>query len=137
MKVLGISLEASTAVFSAIENQNGQISEIGTYTRKIELKDHLDSAEVKQLQTALHSFLDSMNFDRIGIIKRGTKGRFAASPITFKIEGLIQLYQNKEIEFISQASIRAFYKKNTNPVNPKYSYQKVANGFAYYLLENK
>ena len=79
--------------------------------------------------------MESIQFDKIGIIKRGTKGSFAASPISFKIEGLIQTYKNNDIEFVPPATLRAFYKKNTNIIIPKYNYQKPANDLAFYLLE--
>jgi hypothetical protein len=134
MKVLGISLEGSTAIFSALEKQDEAFNDLSADFKKVELKDHLDSAEIKTLFTKLHTLLDQGSFDRIGIIKRGTKGRFAASSVTFKIEGLIQLYPHCEVEFVAPATLNAYYKKNTNSVVPKYSYQKAANGLAFYLL---
>ncbi|MFT5823804.1 MAG: hypothetical protein ACI8ZM_005067 [Crocinitomix sp.] len=133
MKVLGISLEGSTAIFSAIEKQGDTIVDLSADYKKMELKDHLDSSEVKILCGNLHILFEQGQFDRIGIIKRGTKGRFAASVVSFKIEGLIQMYPACEIEFIASATLKAFYKKNTNSITPKYSYQKVANGLAFYL----
>ncbi|NOQ71925.1 MAG: DUF3010 family protein [Crocinitomix sp.] len=134
MKVLGVSLEGSTAIFSALEKQGETIIDLSADFKKMELKDHLNSEEVKILCGNLHILFEKGQFDRIGIIKRGTKGRFAASSITFKIEGLIQLYPACEVEFISPATLNAYFKKNTNSVTPKYSYQKAANGLAFYLL---
>ncbi|HLV41785.1 MAG TPA: DUF3010 family protein [Brumimicrobium sp.] len=135
MKVLGISLEGSTAIFSGLEKKDSKIIEISDKFRKVELKDHLDSQEVQALVALIHSFLDSKKFDQIAIIKRGTKGTFAASPISFKIEGLIQTYKGKDIEFIAPPMLRAFYKKNENSFTPKYAYQKAANDLAFYVLE--
>ncbi len=134
MKVLGISLEGSTAIFSALEKQGDQIVDLSANFKKMELKDHLDSQEVKILCGKLHMLFDEGQFDKIGIIKRGTKGRFAASSITFKIEGLIQLYPSVEVDFVAPATLSAYFKKNTNSIVPKYSYQKAANGLAFYLL---
>lgn len=134
MKVLGISLEGSTVIFSALEKQGDQIIDLSANFKKMELKDHLDSQEVKILCGKLHMLFDQGQFDKIGIIKRGMKGRFAASSITFKIEGLIQLYPPVEIDFVASATLSAYFKKNTNSVVPKYSYQKAANGLAFYLL---
>lgn len=135
MKVLGISLEGSTAIFSGLEKIDSEIKNISNNFRKVELKNHLESDEVQSFVDVVHSFLESIQFDKIAIIKRGTKGTFAASPISFKIEGLIQTYKNNDIEFIPPATLRAFYKKNTNSVVPKYNYQKPANDLAFYLLE--
>ena len=136
MTVLGISLEGSTAIFSGLEKTSSEIVTISSKFRKLELKDHLDSKEVQSFLETVHSFFEGIQFDRIAIIKRGTKGSFAASPISFKIEGLIQTYKSKDIEFIAPATLRAFYKKNTNTTVLKYKYQKSANDLAFYLLEN-
>jgi|SRR5690554_1412027 len=135
MKVLGISLEGSTAIFSGLEKKDSEIIEISDKFRKIELKDYLDSKQVQTMYEDIHSFLESKQFDEIAIIKRGTKGTFAASPISFKIEGLIQMYKSKNIEFVAPPTLRAFYKKNENTFTPKYAYQKAANDLAFYLLE--
>lgn len=136
MKVLGISIEGSTAVFSGLEKKNAEIIEISDQFRKVELKDHLDSKQVQTLYENIHSFLESIQFDKIAIIKRGTKGTFAASPISFKIEGLIQMYKSQDIAFVAPPTLRAFYKKNENTFTPKYAYQKAANDIAFYLLES-
>ncbi len=135
MKALGISIEANKVIFSALENDSNQtIKESATETRKLELKDHLDSSGVRELLGEIHAFLGAEAFDKVGIITRGTKGRFAASPISFKIEGLIQVYPGIQIEFVAPATLRAFLKKNQNPITAKFSYQKDACDLAFYLL---
>ena len=135
MKVLGISIEANKAIFSALEKDaNQMITEISNAPKKLELKDHLDSKEVRSFTNDLHAYLEQQPFDKVGIITRGTKGRFAASPISFKIEGLIQIFPNMEIDFLAPATLRAFYKKNENTIEPKYSYQKDACDLAFFLL---
>ena len=137
MKALGISLEGSTAIFSGLEKTESGIFDISDKLKKIQLKDHLDSKEVQSLNETIHFFLERNDFDEIAIIKRGTKGTFAASPISFKIEGLIQMYKSKDVEFIAPATLRAFYKKNENTFNPKYAYQKASNDLAFYLLKRE
>ncbi|MFA7273916.1 MAG: DUF3010 family protein [Crocinitomicaceae bacterium] len=135
MKVLGIAIEANKAIFAPLEkNASGEFFEILNTPKKLELKDHLDSAEVRSFQEDLHTFLGEQSFCKVGIITRGTKGRFAASPISFKIEGLIQSFPNLTIDFVAPATLRSFYKKNENPIEPKYSYQKDACDLAFYLL---
>ena len=135
MKVLGISIEANKAIFSALEQDASKnTQEISSAPTKLELKDHQDSKEVRRFQAEIQTFLSAMSFDKVGVITRTTKGRFAASPISFKIEGLIQLFPNLEIDFISPATLRAHFKKNENTVVPKYTYQQSANDLAVYLL---
>jgi len=137
MKVLGISIEANKAIFCSLHMDNqGNISEIAEASKKMELKDHLNSKDVRNLLKELHAFFDQEFFDQFGIITRGTKGRFAASPISFKIEGLIQAYPTMEIKFVAPATLRAFYKNNENPIELKYTYQNNACDLAFYLLKN-
>jgi hypothetical protein len=137
MKVLGISIEANKVIFSALEKDaNSTVSEIPEALKKLELKNHLNANEVREIMAEIHAFLAHYSFDKIGIITRGTKGRFAASPISFKLEGLIQVFPNVEIDFVAPATLRAFYKKNENPIEPKYSYQADANNLGYYLMVN-
>jgi len=137
MKVLGISIEANKAIFSALEKDaNQNMQEMSNAPKKLELKDHLDSEEVRSFLLELHTFLSKETFDQVGIITRGTKGRFAASPISFKIEGLIQVFPNMKIEFVAPATLRAYFKKKENPIEPKYSYQKDACDLAFYLLKD-
>ncbi|PWH85400.1 DUF3010 family protein [Brumimicrobium oceani] len=137
MKALGISIEGSTAIFSGLEKTESGIFEISDKLKKVQLKDHLDSKEVQNVFETIHAFLERNSFDEIGIIKRGTKGNFAASPISFKIEGLIQMYTKVDIQFVAPPTLRAFYKKNENSFSPKYAYQKASNDLAFYLLERE
>ena len=88
MKVLGISLEGSTAIFSGLEEKNNGIIDISDNFRKVALKDHLDSQEIKSLCAAIHSYLDSNQFDKIGIIKRGKKGLLLLHLFLSKSKGL-------------------------------------------------
>jgi hypothetical protein len=78
-----------------------------------------------------------MQFDKIGILKRAKslKAKFPVSPISFKLEGLIQTYKDSEIQFIAPQSISAYFKKNQRAFKPKYAYQDSAANLAYYLLK--
>ena len=136
MKVLGIEIRGNCANFCAIEDI-GDLLDITGKTKKIELKDDENSEEVHEFVDVIHSHFDSMQFDRIAIIKRAKslKTKFPPSPISFKLEGLIQTYKDSEIEFIAPQSIRAFFKKNQFDFKPKYSYQKASSELAIYLLK--
>ena len=136
MKTLGIEINGNCAIFCAIEESNN-ISEITGKMTKLELKDDESSDEVHQFVDVICSYFDDAKFDRIGIIKRmkSLKAKFPVSPISFKLEGLIQTYKLKDIEFISPQTIRAYFKKNTIGFKPKYAYQNSAAELAFYLLK--
>ena len=69
MKTLGIDINGNTAVFCAIE-ENGGIADITGKMTKLELKDDESSQEVHEFVDVVHSHLNEMKFDKIGILKR-------------------------------------------------------------------
>ncbi|MDA3885237.1 MAG: DUF3010 family protein [Candidatus Delongbacteria bacterium] len=137
MKTLGIEIKGNVAVFCAIEEVDGVITDITGDMKKLELTDDESSIEVNEFMNIVHSYFKDMQFDKIGIIKRNksVKAKFRVSPISFKLEGFIQIYPDQEIEFVSPQSLRAFTKKNPLPFNPKFSYQMSSAELAFYLLK--
>lgn len=135
MKVLGIDIKGNCAIFCAI-NENGKLNDVTGKMTKIELKDDENGEEIHEFVDVLHSHFDEMQFDRIAIIKRAKslKTKFPPSPISFKLEGLIQMYKDTKIEFIAPQSIQAFLKKNENSFKAKYAYQKASSELGFYLL---
>jgi hypothetical protein len=61
----------------------------------------------------------------------------APSPVSFKLEGIIQLYEKVEVEFVAPQTTKAFLKKNACPVLPFKKKQQDAFDVAYYLLNSK
>lgn len=136
MKVLGIEIKGNNAIFCAVEEDDG-LNDITGKMTKLELKDDKSGEEIHEFVDIIHSHFNEMQFDRIAIIKRvkSIKVKFPPSPISFKLEGLIQIYKDKEIEFVAPQSICAFLKKNQNTFKPKYNYQQSCSELAFYLLK--
>jgi len=136
MKTLGIDINGNTAVFCSVEENNGIVDITGKMT-KLELKDDESSQEVYEFVDVIHSHFNEMQFDKIAILKRAKslKAKFPVSPISFKLEGLIQTYKESEIDFIAPQTISAYFKKNQKVFKPKYAYQNSAADLAYYLLK--
>jgi len=136
MKTLGIDINGNTAVFCSVEENDGIVDITGKMT-KLELKDDESSQEVHEFVDVIHSHFNEMQFDKIAILKRAKslKAKFPVSPISFKLEGLIQTYKESEIIFIAPQTISAYFKKNQKVFKPKYAYQNSAADLAYYLLK--
>ncbi len=136
MKVLGIEIKGNSAIFCALE-KNGAINDLTGKMTKLELKDDENSEEVHEFIDIIHSHFDNMQFDKIAILKRpkSLKAKFPPSPISFKLEGLIQTYKAAEINFIAPQTIRAYFKKHKNSFKPKYGYQSASSELAIYLLD--
>jgi len=132
MKTIGIDIDKKKVIVVALETTPNFV-QLQPEIKYFELKDDRDGTELKTFMNALHSYFDSISADKIGIVTRQTKGRFAASPYSFKVEGLIQLYDKTEIEFVTPQALNAHFKKNEIPLSFAFSYQEKALKLACYL----
>lgn len=136
MKTIGIEISKKKAICVAIsKNQDGSYSNITGKRKSFELEDDRNAEELYNFINELHSYFDSINPDKIGIVTRQTKGKFAASPISFKIEGLVQLYKKTTIDFVSPQALTAYFKKNELPLELDHKYQEKAMKLAVFLVE--
>ncbi len=135
MKVIGIEIEKKRAICFALEQdtQGTYINLTGQF-RYIEIKDDQDNDEIKNFQSTIHAFFNSINPDAIAIISRQAKGRYSSSTFSFKLEGLIQCYDKVDIEFVSPRTLSAYYKKNPVSVPFENNYQENAVKLASFLL---
>lgn len=135
MKVIGIEIEKKRAICFALEqdSQGTYINLTGKF-RYLEIKEDQDNGEIKNFQSAIYTFFNSINPDAIAIISRQPTGRFSSSTFSFKLEGLIQCYDRVDVEFVSQRTLTAYYKKNSLPVPFENIYQENAVKLANYLL---
>jgi hypothetical protein len=135
MRVIGVEIDKKRAICFALEQDSH-----GTYVNLtgnfsyLEIKEDQNNEEIKNFQSAIHTFFNSINPDAIAIISRQTKGRFSSSTYSFKLEGLIQCYDRVDIEFISPRTLAAYYKKNPLSVPFDNNYQENAVKLANYLL---
>jgi hypothetical protein len=134
MKTIGIDIDKKKAICVALEKDNdGNFHNITGSKKYFEVTDDRDANELRDFMSQLHSYFDSINPDKMAIVTRQTKGRFSASPFSFKLEGLIQLY-SKEIEFITPQALNSYYKKNELKLQPDFSYQEKAMKLADFLV---
>ena len=135
MKVIAIDIDGSKVILFAIERlDDGSFSNITGDFKSITVKDDYNNEEIREFQSTIHSFFNNLNPDKIVIIKRMTKGKFAASPVSFKLEGLMQCYKNCDVEFISPITLTAHFKKNTFTLTTQFNYQINAAKLAQYLF---
>jgi hypothetical protein len=135
MKVIGIDFDNKDAVIICLEKTSSGVSLVETSIKKIALKDHTDSEEVQRMKDLIFNFFDETKVQKIGIVKRMDSGKFAASPISFKIEGIIQLYTKLKVELIPLPTIKSYNKDNPLGISTKYNYQNNALLLSNYLLK--
>jgi len=136
MKTLGIQINSGTAILVVLEqNQEGEIVQCREST-KFELEDSLKSEQVRHFKDQVDSTIDTINPDYIGIIARNKSGKskMGVSPLSFKLEGIFQLYEKKDIEFIWPQTLTPFIRQNQIDTRPKFTYQTDAFNLAHFLL---
>lgn len=135
MKAIGIDIDKKRAICFALEkdDQGTYINLTGKF-KYLEITDDHNNNEIQDFQSTIHTFFDNINPDTIAIVSRQTKGKFASSPFSFKLEGLIQCYKKVEIKFVSKQTLNAFYKKNPITITYDNNYQESAVKLSNYLL---
>lgn len=136
MKTLGIQIKSAEAILVVLkQDESGTIVQTDECTR-FEIVDIYDSEQVRRFRDQINVVLDTIKPNKVGICKRNAngKGKMAPSPVSFKLEGIIQLYDKVPIEFVAPQTLQAFLKKNPSAISPKNKYQQDAFDLAYLLL---
>lgn len=136
MKTIGIQIKGTEVILVVLEKDNdGKIFQTAEST-KFCLDDPNKAHQVKQFRDQVNISFDNINALRIAILARNANGKAqrAPSPISFKLEGIIQLYDKKDIEIIWPQTIASHFKKNPKSIAAKNKYQDDAFDLAYYLL---
>lgn len=143
MTVLGIEIKGRDIRMVALKIEDGTISDVtGTY-KPLKLEDDEIAENVILFKNSLFAILDSFDPSAIILKWRSPKPptgfqkekNFSASPISFKIEGLIQIYEKANVTLIKPQTLTAYFKKNELPLKPKYTYQTDAMKIAYHFLK--
>ena len=136
MIVCGIELSGSTASIIVLDGSADDFSVVDTGISKLEINDSESAQDVNSFFDSFHSFVRNYNIEKIGIKKRNLKAKkkYASGPITFKMEGLIQLCKDTEVVLISPNTISAKIRKDPPPNVKIFKYQDEAYETAYTLL---
>ncbi|PAA30728.1 DUF3010 family protein [Pseudomonas fragi] len=109
MTICGIEIKGSEAIFALA---GPGLEHVAVATKKIALDDDDEAANVKAFAAQLAAFVKSNGITRIAIKKRSKKGEFAGGPTTFKIEGIIQLLDDCDVQLLSPQTLNAQFKKH-------------------------
>ena len=139
MIVCGIELSSSTAICVILEGTPDNFEVVDPGVSKLELNDSDSAEDVIAFHQSFTEFVKKQKIDRIAIKKRSAKakGKYASGPITFKLEGLIQLCENVEVRLISPNTIAAKLRKKGLPEAKLFKYQIPAYETAFAALSLK
>jgi len=138
MKIIAIDIVASKCILYALEKKkDGSFKNINGDFKSFTLKDSNEASSVRFFNEAITVFFKQISPDVIAIYLRIGKGPFAGSSDSFKIEGLIQLFEGPDIKIISPKTVMTYYEKNEFKGSIEFKYQERAAQLAHYMLENE
>jgi len=138
MKTIGIQIKSNEIILVVLlKDENGSITQTKE-SSKFKVDDHNQQEQIKQFRNQVNSFFDSVGADKIAIVARNAKGKglMSPSPVSFKLEGVIQLYEKTQIELVSKKTIDAYLKKNEKEITAEKILQNDSFDLAYYLIKN-
>jgi len=112
MNICGVELSGSKAIIAVIEKNNGVVNFIDCEPRKIELADDESKDQVVSFFETFQGFLKDKNISTVVVKKRNKKGEYSGGPVTFKLEGLIQLSNHCDIALLAPSTISSRFKKS-------------------------
>lgn len=136
MRTIGIQIKSTEAILVVLEKDAaGNIFQLAE-SAKFDIGDSAIPHQVKHFRDLINSAFDSIGASRIGVVARNAngKGQRAPSPISFKLEGIIQLYERVEIELVWPQTTIAHFKKKPKTATAEKKYQDDAFDVAYYLI---
>ena len=136
MKTIGIQIKSTEAIMVVLKKEaNGNIIQTNE-SAKFGIDDPTKPNQIRQFRDQINAAFDSVDASRIGIVARNAngKGDRSPSPISFKLEGIIQLYDKVDVEQIWKQTTTAYFKKNEKMGSAKNKYQNDAYEVAYYLI---
>ena len=107
MIVCGIDLDSKGASLVVL-NENAEV----VSTTKIEFADHELQQSLIDFSKDITKYLEDQEVELLVIKKRALKGKFVGSPLSFKMETLIQL-TSFPIQFLTAAKLASDVKRKS------------------------
>jgi len=111
MRVCGIELKGGEAVLCIVGHDKGVFDVPECRQRVFTLAHSAQTDTIRAFHAAFVQLTGDYKVDRVVIIERDQKGKWAGSATSFKLEAAIQL-TGIPVELITQASIKEQIKRN-------------------------
>lgn len=112
MKVCGVTIKSSTAQLAIVECSEDGPSLVQCETKKIQLADDKNAADIRSFLHAIKTFAHENGVDTFAIKARAHGGQMAGGAVSFKIETLIQLVEDCDCVLVNAVALSKFASKN-------------------------
>ncbi len=106
MRVCGVELTGNEAVISIMQLKNGLYDVPKARVAKLTLVDAINTDPLKKFQFDFEQLMKDYKVDTVVIKQRALKGKYAGNPLSFKIEGALQLMADLNVYVLSAAYIK-------------------------------
>jgi len=106
MRVCGVELIGNEAIIAIMQLKGGLYDVPVVRANKFNLVDAINTVPLKKFQSDFKQLMTDYKVDTVVIKQRELKGKFAGSPLSFKIEGALQLLSDVNVHVISSSYIK-------------------------------
>lgn len=133
MAICGIEMFGSEARLVLLNGDKSSFSHTDVKPRKLKLTNDEDPDEVRAFRDSIFAFFRENNVVLIAIKKRGKTKEYGGGPIGFKLEGIVQLYEDCPVRLVAAQTISAVRRKHS-PDKPdtlmKYQHKAFETAFS-------
>lgn len=112
MKVCGIELKGNDAVICMLSLDEGLFSIPECRSTKLSINNANDAKQLRQFQFTFEKLMHDYQISTIVIRQRPTKGKFAGGFVGFKLEAILQLSEQFNVELMAINEVKEALKSN-------------------------
>ncbi|ABM03467.1 conserved hypothetical protein [Psychromonas ingrahamii 37] len=106
MRVCGVELTGNEAIISILQLKNGLYDVPKVRATKLSLPDPINTDPLRKFQFEFSQLMKDYQVDTVVIKQRDLKGKYAGNPLSFKIEGALQLMSDLKVHVLSSHYIK-------------------------------
>jgi len=127
VRCLGASIRGSELVLVTVLRTDTEFTVESSTSMKLKLKDSSDRETVRAFYAAVAGFARNHNIVTMAVRGRQEKGEYAGSPVSFKIEGFLQVLENCSTTILMPTTIKSRVQKHGLTLPPgAHKYQEDA-----------
>lgn len=140
MKVCGIELKGNDAVICILSLEEGLFSIPECRSTKLSINNANDAKQLRQFQFTFEKLMHDYQITTVVIRQRPTKGKFAGGFVGFKLEAILQLSEQFNVELMAINEVKEALKSNELTIDfrdtglKKLQQNAFDNAFAYLSL---
>lgn len=112
MRVIGVELKGNDAIICMLSLDDGLFSIPECRSKKLSIADPNDPEQLRRFQFTFCKLVDDYNVDHIVIRTRPTRGKFAGGYAGFKLEAILQVAEQLNVELIAGTEVKELFKNN-------------------------